>query len=589
MNNCSRAPVYPFKKADTCNRIAISTFRYATFCWRVPLIRRARLVVKENPETSYPLEDRDYIIGRSDECDIQIPDGFVSRRQAKLFFEDGNYVLLNTGSNPIFVNDSRVTRQILRDNDRITVGKTDLIFQLKEPSLAAAEAAPSPPADVVEDKTVLIQPARQKEEGPRLVIVSPEGNARIYPLKTRRLLIGRSPDVDLRLDDLSVSRRHCAIEKDREGFLLKSLTYTNPVIFDDHPVNEKPLISGDHFRIGTYSVTFLSDRPEHLPMKGGKVVLKKGNTGILIGGLIGGLIVLAAGYGLYRWISSPREVTEKVMSVDKMKLAEDQIQGGDFDSARTTLAAILQEKLTPLELQKVNELFSQVVLFEAQKMAGAGYVKEARNHLTDFLAKHGGGIQTRTFQEQLDSYRLQFAQQMEDAGDHLGALREFSTIAEDSLVYDQAQHALSRIWLSSQQKEVQSLPISQLLEQADEHFQARRYTTPVNNNAYVIYQLILTVDPQNSIAKERIEQMKGFYIEHGERYFQQRNYSAALSYFQRYTLIDPDNPEIKKRIAESKKAVRKEVVPQRPRTSGAEDRQDETVRDLLEGSQTDSP
>ena len=45
----------------------------------------------------------------------------------------------------------------------------------------------------------------------------------------------------------------------------------------------------------------------------------------------------------------------------------------------------------------------------------------------------------------------------------------------------------------------------------DSEVRAKRYLTPVNNNAYSVYQAILATDPGNAVALERIEQMKLFY------------------------------------------------------------------------------
>ena len=43
-----------------------------------------------------------------------------------------------------------------------------------------------------------------------------------------------------------------------------------------------------------------------------------------------------------------------------------------------------------------------------------------------------------------------------------------------------------------------------------------------------------------------IDQMKSYYREHGQKYFVQKNWSRALSYFERYYLIDIETKEINK-------------------------------------------
>ena len=50
------------------------------------------------------------------------------------------------------------------------------------------------------------------------------------------------------------------------------------------------------------------------------------------------------------------------------------------------------------------------------------------------------------------------------------------------------------------------------------------------------------------MALQRIEQIKAFYRENGEGYFKKGDWSKALSYFERYSIIDPESQEIKKKI-----------------------------------------
>jgi len=49
-------------------------------------------------------------------------------------------------------------------------------------------------------------------------------------------------------------------------------------------------------------------------------------------------------------------------------------------------------------------------------------------------------------------------------------------------------------------------------------------------------------------ARQRIEQMKLFYRRHGDTYFNQQNWRRALTYYERYHVIDPDSLEIKRKI-----------------------------------------
>ena len=71
-------------------------------------------------------------LGRSRECDVQVDDPNVSRRHAELRHENGAWHVIDLGStNGIKVNRHRVEQAELHHGDRITLGVTDLDFELE--------------------------------------------------------------------------------------------------------------------------------------------------------------------------------------------------------------------------------------------------------------------------------------------------------------------------------------------------------------------------------------------------------------------------------------------------------------------------
>ena len=76
------------------------------------------------------IEKGSVVIGRSKDCDIRLPDPNVSRRHAELRQEGSAYWILDLGStNGVTVNGRRQQRAQLQDDDRITVGSTELVFK----------------------------------------------------------------------------------------------------------------------------------------------------------------------------------------------------------------------------------------------------------------------------------------------------------------------------------------------------------------------------------------------------------------------------------------------------------------------------
>jgi diguanylate cyclase (GGDEF)-like protein len=84
-----------------------------------------------------PLEREEVILGRALEADVRVNDSKVSRRHArvnKVLNEttgDYEYVLTDFGSrNGILVNGQKVTREVLQNGDKITIGEHILRFDL---------------------------------------------------------------------------------------------------------------------------------------------------------------------------------------------------------------------------------------------------------------------------------------------------------------------------------------------------------------------------------------------------------------------------------------------------------------------------
>jgi tetratricopeptide (TPR) repeat protein len=240
-------------------------------------------------------------------------------------------------------------------------------------------------------------------------------------------------------------------------------------------------------------------------------------------------------------------------------------------------------------------MLAQITLTVTRQKAEKENVAAAKAYLKKYLAEYGHGKEAAALWDRLDFYRLTLGEELESAKQHQSALREYSSIREDSLYFEDAQKAIRRIWLAYQKKTHQKQNIAQLLKEAETHFLARRYLTPVNKNAFAAYQAVLSLNPKHKLARQRIEQMKTFYLENGDAYYKKGAWPKALSYFERYAIINPESPEIKTKIS----ACRKKIASSRKgntksgrgknEISQAEDNQKrEEVQRLLEETGTES-
>jgi hypothetical protein len=96
-------------------------------------------------------------------------------------------------------------------------------------------------------------------EGPALVVRSGGGRAgEHFAPRGDNTSIGRSPDCDIFLDDVTVSRRHAVlIERDGE-FFIEDQGSLNGTFLNRRRIESSRLDDGDELQIGKYRLTFLS-------------------------------------------------------------------------------------------------------------------------------------------------------------------------------------------------------------------------------------------------------------------------------------------------------------------------------------------
>jgi len=105
------------------------------------------------------------------------------------------------------------------------------------------------PAEILEDLGV---------KGPALVVRSGGGRAgETFHPEGERTTIGRSPDCEIFLDDVTVSRKHAVLTQRDDGFFIEDLGSLNGTFLNRHRIESGQLNDGDELQIGKYRLTFL--------------------------------------------------------------------------------------------------------------------------------------------------------------------------------------------------------------------------------------------------------------------------------------------------------------------------------------------
>jgi ribosomal protein L40E len=76
------------------------------------------------------------------------------------------------------------------------------------------------------------------------------------------ITIGRSPQSDLFLDDVTVSRRHARVVMDLEGFTIEDEGSLNGTYVNRRRIESHRLFDGDEVQVGKFKLTFLEQKSE---------------------------------------------------------------------------------------------------------------------------------------------------------------------------------------------------------------------------------------------------------------------------------------------------------------------------------------
>ncbi|MSO57879.1 MAG: FHA domain-containing protein [Thermoleophilia bacterium] len=121
--------------------------------------------------------------------------------------------------------------------------------------------------DLLEQNTLSLGPGETGEarmaggEPPRgvtLVVRAGGGRAgETFERIGERTLIGRSPECDVFLDDVTVSRRHAELLQQGQGYVVRDLGSLNGTFVNRRRIDEATLEDDDEVQIGKYRLTFL--------------------------------------------------------------------------------------------------------------------------------------------------------------------------------------------------------------------------------------------------------------------------------------------------------------------------------------------
>ena len=116
------------------------------------------------------------------------------------------------------------------------------------------------PGELESDLEEEVHISPEELEGGRGVLIvrrGPNAGSKFF-LDTDETQVGRHPEADIFLDDITVSRRHAEIHRVNGGFRLQDVGSLNGTYVNRERVEGAELRSGDEIQIGKFKLVFLS-------------------------------------------------------------------------------------------------------------------------------------------------------------------------------------------------------------------------------------------------------------------------------------------------------------------------------------------
>lgn len=238
---------------------------------------RLELPDKDPRFFEYDFEQDVVTLGRDPSNDIQVPLTTVSRHHARIFYERGDFFLEDLGSTHGTKHNDRTLsggeKKLLRSGDRVTIVSFHIAFEAATGTMMdrqPGERTEQLARRMVQEVLQSLGDAEAERPALRIMNGTDEGLRFELSEDAAAVVIGRSPDCDITLDDHNTSRRHCLVKRSWHGFTAQDLGSRNGVLVNGKLIEgPRMLRDGDELQVGGVKLAFIDPPSRLLDQMGG--------------------------------------------------------------------------------------------------------------------------------------------------------------------------------------------------------------------------------------------------------------------------------------------------------------------------------
>jgi hypothetical protein len=156
---------------------------------------------------------------------------------------------------------------LLETDDDLAIGEFGIATRIVQPK-RGQQPEGAPEEEVESGATMIYKPRAQQpteaasveELGLEREVAVLSWDGQVKRVDKRRVVLGRSRDCDIQVEDPNVSRRHAELRQEGAAYWVVDLDSTNGIEVNGRRVKRAKLEPGDTFTVGSTDVTFTTER-----------------------------------------------------------------------------------------------------------------------------------------------------------------------------------------------------------------------------------------------------------------------------------------------------------------------------------------